>query len=50
MDATAVNDVGGLPKLGAAAVCAAEPVRDELLAEAVEELEGGEVCAGRDLD
>lgn len=50
MDATAVNDVGGLPELGAAAVCAAEPVRDELLAEAVKELEGGEVRAGRDLD
>lgn len=43
MDAAAVDDVGGLPELGAATVCAAEPVRDELLAEAVKELESSEV-------
>lgn len=50
VDATVVDDVGGLPELGTATVCAAEPVRDELLAEAVQELEGGYVRAGRDLD
>lgn len=50
MDAAAVDGVGGLFELEAAAIGASEAVRYQLLAVLVEELEGGEVCAGGDLD